>query len=483
MRNPKKLEKLETKAAFYDFMFDRCDNGLVFVGADQKIIAYNRMMEDIEGLKREDVCGKTVKEVYITDEYTDKVFKTKKPVTNIHNLFRSRHGRQIQLLSNYYPVFKGGVFYGVCVISTNQNILQRLLDETYVSLPKSGKHTDLYAFDDIVGKSERLKAALREARTAARTAGNVMVLGETGVGKEMFVQSIHSAGASPGAPFVPINCSAIPENLLEGLLFGTTKGAFTGAENKVGLIEQAKSGTLYLDELNSMPVSLQAKLLRVIQEKTIRRLGGKETMSIDCRFIASINEDPAKAVENNTLRKDLFYRLATLTVDIPSLRQRRDDLPLLSDHFIRRSNLKYGLNIKGADQRLMAAFDRYFWPGNVREFQHVVESSAILAGEAEYLTLDCLNSYNRKMLFSLTETTALQNDYGPDAPQAFDDTRPLNTILIETEKIVLEAAMKKSNGNVTKAAQALGISRQNLNYRLRKLRIMRHQLTQQRLEP
>lgn len=169
-----------------------------------------------------------------------------------------------------------------------------------------------YSFDDIIGDSPGIKKAIREGRHASKFNSPVLVIGTTGTGKEMFVQSIHKESNRSDKPFIPINCAAIPENLLESLLFGTEKGAFTGAENKPGLVEQAEGGTLYLDELNSMPIVIQAKLLRVIQERKVRRIGGKTMLDVSCRFMASINESPDYCIENNKLRDDLFYRLAVL---------------------------------------------------------------------------------------------------------------------------------------------------------------------------
>lgn len=461
MEKAEKREIDNQKQPFYEFVLDACDNGLIFVDATGKMIAYNRVMEEIEGHSREEVLGRTMKEVYQIsedDSMSMKVIRTHREVTNVHNLFTSLKGRKIQLLSNYYPVFRGEEFCGVCVVSTNQNMLQTLLDKSY-NLDINGFKRPLYVYHDIKGSSPKLLSAVEEAKVAASTNSNIMLLGETGVGKEMFVQSIHSGGPFHSKPFVPINCSAIPENLLEGLLFGTTKGAFTGAENKAGLIEQAGQGTLYLDELNSMPIALQVKLLRVIQERKVQRLGGKDSIETDCRFIASINEDPLNAIEAGRLRKDLFYRLSTIIIEIPSLSSRLEDIPLLASHFLLQANKKYHLSCQNFSSDLLELFCRYNWPGNIRELQHVVENTAVLSRDADCLDISHLNSYNKRTLLPFMNKRQIE----------IREPDNLHDILLNAEKSAVSNALESTNRNVTQAAKILGISRQNLNYRMRKL--------------
>src|SRR5699024_5466779 len=205
-----------------------------------------------------------------------------------------------------------------------------------------------------------------------------------GTGKELFAQSIHNNSLVPG-PFVSINCAAIPENLLEGLLFGTTEGAFTGAKNHPGLFEEAKNGTLFLDELNSMPPNLQPKLLRAIETGKIRRVGETRERIVKPRIISALNIHPLDAIENHDIRMDLFYRLGVITIVIPPLKDRLDDIPILVDKFINKFNIKLNKNIKGVTPEVEEIFNSHNWPGNVRELEHLIEHSMIITTGDRYI--------------------------------------------------------------------------------------------------
>ena len=224
-------------------------------------------------------------------------------------------------------------------------IKQPYLSETQPATPSEGPRTRLLrsiTFDDIIGESPKMREVIELGKRMSEASFlTVLIQGETGTGKELFAQSIHNYSGRHRKPFVGINCAAIPENLLEGLLFGTTRGAFTGAVNKEGIFEQAHSGTLFLDEVNAMPISLQAKLLRAIQEKKIRRIGATEDMAIDLKIISSVNADPHQAIRDGHLRMDLFYRLGVVFIRIPPLRERRSGIETLVRHFIYKNNQLY----------------------------------------------------------------------------------------------------------------------------------------------
>ncbi len=226
----------------------------------------------------------------------------------------------------------------------------------------------------------------------ADSTSSVLVYGETGTGKELYVQSIHNYSSRFNKPFIAQNCAALPENLFESILFGTVKGAFTGAVDKPGLFEQAHGGTLFLDEINSMPINLQTKLLRVLQDGVIRRVGDSRDRKIDVRIIAAMNVEPLKAVENGQIREDLFYRLNVVNIKLVPLRDRLEDIPLYVEHFIDKYNKELNKNVKGISSKVKELFMSYNWPGNVRELQHIIEA-AINIVDNEYIELDNLPIY------------------------------------------------------------------------------------------
>lgn len=460
---------LEHKKCFFDLILQKVSHGIIITDDEGRFIDYNTASEEFEGFDKKDVLGMKSNEIYdvrAEDSQILNVISSGKAIINFNGKFHTKKGKEVSLVSSYYPVYNNSKLIGTCSISENVTKIQSLLEKTMElqstikknKLPCSSK----YHFDDIIGESKEIKKAIQEGQHAAKFDSPVLIIGTTGTGKELFVQSIHNESNRFNKPFIPINCAAIPENLLESLLFGTTKGAFTGAENKPGLIEQAENGTLYLDELNSMPISIQAKLLRVIQENEVRRVGGKTVIDVNCRFIASINESPDYCIENNKLRDDLFYRLAVLTIEIPNLSSRENDIEILTDYYIQKFNYKYRCNVKGISSELNEIFNNYYWPGNVRELQSILEGAMSMDQDIKEIRFEHLPTYlsNKFSKFKVLSTTKYNMG-----------SMTLNSILKSTEKEVVQKCIEKFDGNITKSAQQLGISRQNLHYRIRKLNL------------
>ncbi|SHJ88935.1 arginine utilization regulatory protein [Dethiosulfatibacter aminovorans DSM 17477] len=458
--------ELEDKNCFYDVMLDNISNGVIMSDESGHIIEYNKSNEEFEGLKRKDVLGKKSDEVYdvdLEDSQLRKVTKSGKELLDCNTKYNTIEGNERVLVCSYFPVYKDSKVIGACGISENLTKVQKLLDRTLElqnELIKSSKTEQLkYSFENIIGESPEIKKSVEESIRASIFDSPILVVGDTGTGKELFVQSIHNNSKRAGEPFIPINCAAIPENLMESLLFGTVKGAFTGAENKAGLIEQAGSGTLYLDELNSMPINIQAKLLRVIQEQTVRRVGGKDTKKVRCRYIASINDSPESCIENNRLRDDLFYRLGAITIELPRLIDRKGDIPVLIEHFIGQFNRKYNCNIKGVSVELLEIFNEYNWPGNVRELQYVLEGSMCMDRDIDEIGIKHLPNYLYKK-FSDLKLRSIGRFGNTDMH--------LNNILETVERETVLKCLANNEGNLNRTAKALGISRQNLHYRIRK---------------
>jgi formate hydrogenlyase transcriptional activator len=311
------------------------------------------------------------------------------------------------------------------------------------------------AFDGIVGDSAILKAVLEEVRLVAPTDSTVLILGETGTGKELIARAIHANSKRSTRPFIRVNCAAIPPSLIASELFGHEKGAFTGAlQRRLGRFEAANHGTIFLDEVGELPMETQIALLRVIQEREFERVGSSQPISVDVRIIAATNRDLKAAVTAGTFREDMFYRLNVFPIQMPSLRERADDIPLLVDHLIERYAKKAGKKVSKMKEGTIETLQAYEWPGNVRELQNVIERAVILcAGET----------------LSVSETWLKRT-----TPRLSGFTSPLVATLADREREVIEAALADSQGRISGpfgAAAKLGIPRQTLDSKIANLQI------------
>lgn len=460
-------------------ILDSIDEGIMASDEVGKIFVYNQAAERLEGLLRTDIVGRHSMEIWGGEGKSSDhnlILQSGKPILKKFKKIATPEGGKIDLVLNKFPVFKEGKTVAAYSIIRDVTKLRKLVDYN-VSLQQKINNNQMlrttnntsYAFPDIVGKSEGILTAIEHAHKAARANCSILVIGETGTGKELFVQSIHNDSARGKEPFIPINCAAIPDTLLEGMLFGTVKGAFTGSTDNAGLFEQAGSGTLFLDEINSMKIDLQAKMLRVLQEKKIRRVGGKNEIPVDCRIISSMNVDPVKCMECGSLRSDLYYRLAGLSLYIPPLRERKEDIEVYIDFFISRFKQKYSCSVLGVSDKLMNALKKYDWPGNVRELEHFIESAINMVEGDEKIDFEHLPTYlHDKMISEKVEYSV---------KELSDTPKNLNQILWNVEKNVVEEVLKTHGGNITLAAKTLGMGRQNLHYRMNKLGIRSQEYT------
>ena len=310
---------------------------------------------------------------------------------------------------------------------------------------------------NIIGSSKQMQTIYETIESVAKSDANVLIVGESGTGKELIANAIHYNSLRAKKPFIKVNCAALPKELIESELFGHTKGAFTGAHaDKEGLVQHAASGSLMLDEIAEMPVELQPKLLRVLQERTCRKIGSEKSYPVDFRLITSTNRMPADAIRHGLLRDDLFYRISTITIHVPPLRERMEDIQLLTDHFLKLYAEKYERPIAGVSQ---SAYQRLFshpWPGNVRELQNVIERAVLLA-KGEHL-----------------EPVDLPFDNGGAANAASPTLAwdvPPNMTLEDIEKFVIERTLQRTGGNKQKAANMLGIYRPRLYSKIKKYKI------------
>ena len=315
---------------------------------------------------------------------------------------------------------------------------QQLLRETATSR----------SLDNIIGKSTEMQRVLNMVRKVADTKASVLITGESGVGKEVFADALHRLSSRRDKSFIKVHCAALSETLLESELFGHEKGAFTGAEGlHKGRFELAHGGTIFLDEIGEINMSVQIKLLRVLQEKKFERVGGEETIEVDVRIIAATNRNLEEEVKAGRFRQDLFYRLNVIRLEVPPLRARKDDIPLLMNAFLERFASENGKHVTGFDQRARAAMYKYDWPGNIRELENCVESAVVMAGGDE-ITLDDLPPTVSK------------------ATQAESISIPVGITLDEAERIIIEENLAANKGNKSKTADVLGIGRKTLHRKL-----------------
>jgi DNA-binding NtrC family response regulator len=310
------------------------------------------------------------------------------------------------------------------------------------------------SFGRIVGNSPSIRSMYRVIEQAAPTAASVLVWGESGTGKELVAQTVHELSPRASFPFVAINCAAIPETLLESEIFGHEKGAFTGAhDRRTGVFELAHRGTLFLDEIAEMMPATQVKLLRVLQERTFRRLGGRQEQSVDVRVIAATNRDPSEAVRDGKLREDLYYRLNVFTIDLPSLRERRADIPLLVQTFLNEFNTRNNKSVRAVDQEAMYLLERYPWPGNIRELRNVIERATILA-EGDFIEARHLPP----PVVTKSEQTLPTVTLSP------------GTTVDEAERRLILLTLDHTRNNKTRAAEILGISLKTLHNKLNRMK-------------
>jgi DNA-binding NtrC family response regulator len=324
--------------------------------------------------------------------------------------------------------------------------LSDLRDEVYQL--RSELH-EKYRFDNIVGTSRLMQEVYKKIEAARKTDSTVLICGESGTGKELVARAIHYNGLRADTPFVPVNCAAVPKELVESELFGHKKGAFTGAfTDSAGLFGAANGGTIFLDDILDMPYDSQAKLLRALQERRIRPVGGAEEVPVDVRVIASANRNLDEAVENEKFRQDLFYRLSVIRITLPPLRERTDDIPSLARHFISRFNDALPQNVTGITNDALKVLARYRWPGNIRELEGAIENAFAL-GHSEMIRRCDLPSH-------IVECVEVKSH-----PSLAEGSTSV-TSMVEAEKKLLLNALKAADGNKTRAARLLGVSRPRL---------------------
>ncbi|WP_205666600.1 sigma-54 interaction domain-containing protein [Aminipila luticellarii] len=427
----------------------------VITDKNGRYVYVTKSWEEYYGIKLEDIKGKYVRDVFPTSRIHE-ALETKQSLIGIPAPLVNE--KQEQGFCSYIPIIKDGevaagfihvIFHSEKSALDFSKRLNAMMDElNYYKQEVKQLRKSKYSMDDIIGKSDLVLDLKEQIQRAAKSSSTVLIEGETGCGKELVAHSIHHLSERASKPLIKINCAAIPSELFESELFGYEYGAFTGADKKgkKGKFEMASGGSLFLDEINQMPLVMQPKLLRVLQENEVEKIGGKESIPINIRLIAASNTSLEKMISDNTFRSDLFYRLNVLNIKVPALRERKEDIPLLVDHMIKKFNFQLGLSVQGIHSNVIEKFREYEWPGNIRELQNVVERgmNMALTGVMEW-----------KHFEAYFENKSLRH---------VERHKKNGDLLIKQakknlEKEILLESLEKYGSNKTRCAKELGISR------------------------
>ena len=487
-------EEVKSYCVFAGELLEKVGSAAYFCDKNGKFFYINNAAEKLDRYKNNDLLGKSIPDAYGLDDTP--LLRALRQEKQIEITFRYNvNGCEVVQSCYAQPLYYQGEKVGACTVQRDITKLKEVV-ENNIQLqkrlfPDSLKEKNTIAqkenigFHQVIGQDPSFLAALSTAAIAARNSSPIMIFGATGSGKEMIARSIHNTSPRKNKPFLAINCAAIPESLLESILFGTTKGSYTGAVEKSGLFEQAEGGTLFLDEINSMPILSQAKLLRVLEEKEVRRLGAQETTPVDVRIISSSNALPDEIFQENIIRKDLFYRLTVISIVIPPLTERKSDIPVLTQYFIDIFNKDFNKKVKGLDPEAEKIFQNYDWPGNVRQLKNCLESAMNFVEDQTYIEKSLLPRYLLgKAYYSFSDEVPQIPNQGAnlvlinspetsttkDLEEKQDNESNGNIFdrIREHEKEKIIETLIANHGNVAKTARDLNMHRQSLLYRLKK---------------
>lgn len=422
-------------------------------------LVINPAYTKLTGLSEEDIIGKPATTDIVEGESMHmKVLRTRRAVRGIHMKIGQK---KRDVIVNVAPVIVDGILKGSVGVIRDVSEIQKLTDELNRARQIIRTLEAKYSFEDIVGTSEGIVAAVEQAKLGANTPATVLLRGESGTGKELFAHAIHNGSNRKYNKFVRVNCAAISESLLESELFGYEEGAFSGARRggKRGFFEEANNGSIFLDEIGELSANTQAKLLRVLQEKEIVRVGGTKPIPMNVRVIAATHVNLEKAILDGDFREDLYYRLNKIPIHIPSLGQRKEDIGEIAERLIQKINQDYGRNVEGLTESAVQYLQTYDWPGNVRELENILGRAIIFMNYNEmYIDIHHLPPLHHEDQHELIGSNLL-----PELEE-----RPLEDLVAEFEGNIIHECLSRFNGNKTKTAQALGISVRNLYYKLEK---------------
>ncbi|MGG1397140.1 sigma 54-interacting transcriptional regulator [Bacillus salipaludis] len=441
----------------YDNILVTDENGTIifYDMADLKVL--NEM-----GVRPEEFMGKHILSSYqnLTFENSTiiNVLKNGEAVCNVKQELIVKNGNTLVLVSSTYPIKDQDKIIGAIEFSKHYYSRENIQSlEKFASHKIFRKNNTIYTIENMITTSPNMEAIKNKIGKIAKTNSTVLIYGKTGTGKELVSQSIHNLSDRFSGPFISLNCGAIPPNLMESTLFGTVKGSFTGAVDMPGVFEQANSGTLFLDEINSLDFYLQVKLLKAIEEKMIRRIGGTKNINVDIRVISATNEDPDLLVAEKRLREDLYYRLGVVQIDLPTLAERQEDIEKLLKYYIDFYNKNMNIHIEGVEPEVLECFKRYQWPGNIRELKNAVET-AFNNVTSSVITMEDIPKRIRENKETPVPIGTENFDHLKDAVEHF-------------EKEMIQRQLTNMNGTLTDAAKRLGVSKQLLKYKMEKYKL------------
>lgn len=441
-------EQAERFKAIMEYSYE----GIIAIDQDGRVTVFNRSAQKLTGWLAADIIGRKVGEVLPGIGFSKVLSGGREELGTICRI----NGTLMAV--NCIPILLDSAVLGAIATFQTATNIQEMEGQIRNKIHAKGLNAK-YRFETIVGKSKAITETIHTAREYSKVESNVLLIGETGTGKELFAQSIHNESGRRNGPFVAVNCAAIPEQLLESELFGYEAGAFTGAARggKQGLFELAHKGTLFLDEISELSPTLQGRLLRVLQEKEIMRIGADRVIPVDVRILSATNRNLKQMVDRGAFRRDLLYRLDVLRIFLPPLRERKEDLPLLTERFIRKNSLKFGKQLLSIDPAAAELMAGYHWPGNIRELENICERVVILSARQQIGPEEV-----RKALFEdgyLTDTAGQIIASGSDSN--FSGLR-------EREKEAILTALRESSNNKTEAARLLGIHKATLWRKLKR---------------
>lgn len=454
---------------------DLVNDGVQIYDQSGHALFFNRASRKISQIPPSlDVNGRHLLDLFAIDEdisTTLTALRNRAPVVNRVDHFRTTDGVLVSSANTSHPIKHGNQIIGAVTFEQTSEIVKaykekmQKIEKALQSFQPDSSPTRFsgYTFEHVVGHGEALQRAILIAQKIAPQESSVLLVGETGTGKEVFAQSIHRCSSRKDKKFVALNCAAIPESLIESLLFGTQKGSFTGSENRTGYFEEAEGGTLFLDEMNSMSLAMQSKILRSLQERSFRRVGGQKDIKMNVRIISSCNKDPFQCIKDNELRKDLFYRLSTVMIELPPLRKHKEDLEELTNYHLSSTAFQYVHGLSEVSSEVMDIFHAYDWPGNVRELFHVLDYAQNVV-DGPLILPEHLPSY-------LLKQSPKEKPDSNRSPIDFQDTSLQNLMDDYEHKLILQA-LEHFGYNITKTADALGLRRQSLQYRIHKYGIV-----------
>ncbi|WP_366940459.1 sigma 54-interacting transcriptional regulator [Gilliamella sp.] len=468
--DPELLQSLE----IFKHFFDLIHQPMAIIDKEGKYVYYNQESAELDGYPIEQAIGKPMLKVYPKMRKEDstmlQALQHGKEYQNNYQSYYNHVGKLVDYMHTTVPLYnKNQKIIGAIEIGRNLSTVRQLQDQVFKLNSKLYQNKE-QPLPEIVFVSKTMQEVIEQTNILGANDVPVLIVGETGTGKELFARLIHQTSQRRDKAFISLNCSALPTTLIESTLFGTVKGAFTGAENRQGYLELANGGTLFLDELNAMPLEMQSKLLRFLQEKTYWQLGGNKEMHSDVRIVAAMNEPPTELLKTGKMRSDLFFRLNVGLIKLPALRDRTEDIPVLARYFIDKHKNDVNVVISGISEHALQQLISAPWPGNVRMLENTIVRSMVLQnepGELQNIVLD-------EDLFDLNSSSSQNDDINKPENLPINTSTDGNNLIEQVENYerqLIINALNQANGKIITAAKLLNISRTTLQYKVKKYHI------------